>query len=327
MHGGSLRILVVLLWLRIFASWDVQQQPMSIGGKSRRIIKPLVATGVIAGLFIGKKVIDGPSFNEPVSMRNRNVVITGANSGLGRATAETMAKLGANVFLLCKSADKGNAAAKEIRDKTGNSNVESLTMDLLSLQSIQKATSDIKNRLDNIHVLINNAGVMALPKRAVTEDGFEAHMGINHLGHFALTGQLMDLLLKEDPNDSVAKRIVNVASAAHYFGRIDKDNLMLDRPGSYDPWSAYGNSKQANILFTTELAKKLEVVNSQRTVPIIAACCHPGVCRTELGRYAFDMSQLPAYLNPILSIALSPACKSSHKHFLFSSMYLTLFLF
>jgi NAD(P)-dependent dehydrogenase (short-subunit alcohol dehydrogenase family) len=303
---------LVILWLSLVAR-DVfcfESTPVSVGNKNS-ILKPLVnGACVIGGLVLGKRSIDGPVFAESVNLLQKTAVITGANSGLGKATAEKLASLGAMTYLLCKTPEKGQETAKEIQGKTGNKNVFSVPLDLRSLKSIENAAKEVRNRLDNIDILVNNAGVMALPRRTVTQDGFEAHIGINHLGHFALTGLLLDLLLKDDSGSSSIglKRIVNVASAAHYFGHIDRSNLMLDKPGSYDPWPAYGNSKQANILFTTALAKRLANVNAKgRSSPLAAFTCHPGLCRTDLGRYAFDMSNLPAYLNPLVGAALVPA--------------------
>ena len=142
-----------------------------------------------------------------------------------------------------------------------------MSLDLNSLESIKKCAEEL-HTLDKIDILVNNAGVMAIPKKELTEDGFEKQVGINHLGHFALTGQVMDLLKKSD-----SARIVNVASSAHTFSKIDKDDLMLLKDGAYQSWRAYGNSKLANILFTKELAKKLY---SKFDTNIAVLCCHPG---------------------------------------------------
>jgi NAD(P)-dependent dehydrogenase (short-subunit alcohol dehydrogenase family) len=196
-------------------------------------------------------------------------------------------------------------------------------LDLSSLESVKRCTEELKGTVSKIDILVNNAGVMALPKMELTEDGFEKQIGINHFGHFALTGQLFDLLKK-----SGNARIVNVASSAHLFAQIDKSDLMLLKEGAYQSWRAYGNSKLANILFTKELTKRLY---TQFDTNIAVLCCHPGrdpapsslvcvftfnclqalhimvfspfltfrlhlntgVCRTELGRYIFEPSALP----------------------------------
>jgi NAD(P)-dependent dehydrogenase (short-subunit alcohol dehydrogenase family) len=282
--------------------------PISIAesamGKS--FVKPAIGAAAVVGLAIGKRFINGPTFNEIISLHGKNIVITGGNTGLGKATATKLASLGANTILLCKTAARGEAAVAEIKQTTGSDKVSTIQVDLSDLSSIQRGVADLKQRVNSIDILVNNAGVMAIPQRTTTKDGFEMHMGINHLGHFALTGQLLDLLRNGDD----MKRIVNVASHAHLFGDIDKNNLMLDKPGSYEPWPAYGNSKQANILFTKELARRLQTVSSAST-PIVALCCHPGLCRTELGRYMFDMDsfKIPDYLNPLAAVVGSPICK------------------
>eukprot|EP01031_Cornospumella_fuschlensis_P041496 gene41495-50638_t len=180
-----------------------------------------------------------------------------------------LASLGGNVILLCKTASRGNAAADEIRSTTGNPNVQSIQMDLSDLSSVSKVSQRLHQDFNHIDVLVNNAGVMALPSRTVTQDNFEAHIGINHLGHFALTGQLLDLLQRSPSRDA---RVVTVASHAHLFGKLEQDNLMLDKPGSYQPWPAYGNSKLANILFTKEFARRL---GEKKDDKLVAVCCHP----------------------------------------------------
>jgi NAD(P)-dependent dehydrogenase (short-subunit alcohol dehydrogenase family) len=225
-----------------------------------------------AGLVGGKVLVNGPTFNEAVSLKGKNIVITGANTGLGKESALKLATLGANVFLLCKSSDKASGAVEDIKRKTGSKSVVAIPCNLASLESVQSAVSSLKREVDSLDILMNNAGVMAIPTRETTLDGFEAHLGINHLGHFALTGLLMDLLAK-----STAARIVTVSSAAHLLGHFDFDDILLEK--NYEPWHAYGNSKLANILFTKELATRLESVSN-----ITPLTCHPGACRTELGR-------------------------------------------
>ena len=147
---------------------------------------------------------------------------------------------------------------------------------------------------------MNNAGVMAIPERMVTAQGFERHLGINHLGHFALTRHLMPLI----SSSKVGGRVVTVSSAAHLLGRLNRDDLLLD--AHYEPWPAYGNSKLANILFTKALAAKLKAKKDSK---VAALTLHPGVCRTELGRYIFDPKEvsIPPYLESVLGIAGAPA--------------------
>ena len=206
-------------------------------------------------------------------MRGYNVVITGANTGLGKATAMKLASLGANILLLSKSIDKGKAAAEEIKKqvkegaKQSNNEaaIEVLPLDLASLASIEKCADMIKQIVGNsgIDILVNNAGVMAIPTYTTTSDGFETQMGVNHLGHFALTSALLPLLQSSPAKQAAGKRagrIVSVSSAAHQFGKLDFDNLLLSKPGTYQPWLAYGNSKLSNILFIKELNRFYNIV-------------------------------------------------------------------
>lgn len=155
-------------------------------------------------------------------------------------------------------------------------------------------------------MLVNNAGVMAIPQREETADGFEKHLGINHMGHYALTGLLMPLLRKGATAGSASKRIVNVSSAAHLLGKLDTSDLMLQQPGAYGPWPAYGNSKLANILFTRELSRRMGLSSAGSDGGITSVCCHPGGCRTELGRYIVDPNSIPQYLLPVLGVAAAP---------------------
>lgn len=136
------------------------------------------------------------------------------------------------------------------------------------MESIGKCSDELKSSTDKIDIVVNNAGVMAIPNKETTLDGFEKQIGINHFGHFALTGQLFSHLKK-----SGNARVVNVASSAHQFSKIDRGDLMLDKKGAYQAWLAYGNSKLANILFTKELTKKL-YLKSDANVAVL--CCHPG---------------------------------------------------
>eukprot|EP01041_Mallomonas_annulata_P011369 gene11369-23794_t len=239
---------------------NYERSPISL--KKFTSNKIAVAGAVTAAAIVGKYLSDGPTFSESVDMTGKTVVITGANTGLGKETAIKLAGLGADVIILCKTPEKGAIASQEINARSGSTKCRSLPLDLSSLNSVKKCSELLSNSVDKIDVLVNNAGVMALPQRQVTADGFEAHLGINHLGHFALTSRLMPLL-KRAGN----ARIVNVASLAHVTGHLDFDDLMLEK--KYEPWPAYGNSKLANILFTKELAKRLEGTN------VITTVCHP----------------------------------------------------
>ncbi|MGB2923262.1 MAG: SDR family NAD(P)-dependent oxidoreductase [Mycobacterium sp.] len=197
----------------------------------------------------------------------RTAVITGANTGLGFETAQALAAKGATVVIAVRDTDKGTKAASQM---TGDVQVQEL--DLTSLDSIGAAADALKSRLDTIDLLINNAGVMTTPK-GTTKDGFELQFGTNHLGHFALTGQLLDKLL-----DVPGARVVTVSSNGHKMGgSIHWDDLQWER--SYNRMGAYTQSKLANLLFTYELQRRL--APRGKTVAVAA---HPGTSDTELAR-------------------------------------------
>ena len=200
----------------------------------------------------------------------RVAVITGANTGLGFETAAALAGRGARVVLAVRDVAKGGAAAGRISAASPNADVAVRELDLTSLDSIRAAAERLRSEHDRIDLLINNAGVMFTPK-SVTEDGFELQFGTNHLGHFALTGLLLDRLLAVP-----GSRIVTVSSMGHRAGNIDFDNLQWQR--GYSRARAYGRSKLANLLFTYELQRRLA------GSPTLAAAAHPGASSTELSR-------------------------------------------
>ncbi|XP_051872185.1 retinol dehydrogenase 12-like [Pristis pectinata] len=211
----------------------------------------------------------------------KTVIITGANTGIGKETARDLAKRGAQIILACRDTEKGDAAAKEIIEESGNSNIVVKKLNLANTKSVREFAEQINNEQQQVNILINNAGVMMCPYLK-TEDGFELQFGVNHLGHFLLTYLLIDLIKRSSP-----ARIINVSSAAHKMGKIQFDDLNSEK--NYSPMKAYAQSKLANILFTRELARKLEGTS----VSVFAL--HPGVVRTELARH----------LNPITRFGLS----------------------
>lgn len=195
-------------------------------------------------------------------------VVTGANSGLGLVTATELARHGAQVVLACRSVDKGVAAAAQISAAAGGPRPEVRPLDLSSLDSVRRFAAEFAaERLD---LLVNNAGIMMTPQRG-TADGFELQLGTNHLGHFALTGLLMEALQRAD-----ASRIVTLSSNEHKGGRIDFDDLQ--RQHDYSPRGAYQQSKLANAVFGIELDRRLRAAGS----PAISVLAHPGYSATNL---------------------------------------------
>jgi len=192
------------------------------------------------------------------SFAGRTVIITGANSGLGAVTARELARVGAKIIMAVRNTDKGDAAARQIAGQ-----VEVRRLDLQDLSSVR----EFADRVDGADILINNAGIMAAPY-AVTADGFESQIGTNHLGHFALTNLLLPKL---------TDLVVTVSSMAHWPGRIRLDDLNW-KNRRYSAWLAYSQSKLANLLFTSELQRRLDAVGS----PLRALAAHPGYSYTNL---------------------------------------------
>ena len=208
----------------------------------------------------------------------RVAVVTGANTGIGLTTAQALAVRGARVVLAVRNADKGQAAADKIIAGTPGAEVDVQILDLASLDSIRRASETLRDRYERIDLLINNAGVMYTPLSR-TADGFEMQFGTNHLGHFALTGLLIDRLLATE-----GSRVVTVSSMGHRIrAAIHFDDLQLEH--SYNRVAAYGQAKLANLLFTYELQRRLAAAGATT----IAVAAHPGVAATELARN----SQLP----------------------------------
>jgi NAD(P)-dependent dehydrogenase (short-subunit alcohol dehydrogenase family) len=197
----------------------------------------------------------------------RVAVVTGANSGLGQATARELARSGASVVMACRSTVKGEQAARTIREQVPEARLEVRRLDLADLDSVRAFAQDTDGQLD---LLINNAGVMAPPRR-LTKDGFESQFGTNHLGHFALTGRLLPRL-----RSAKEPRVVTLSSGAHRMGKIRFDNLNGDR--HYQNWLWYGQSKLANLMFCFELQRRATAADS--TLRSLAA--HPGYAATNL---------------------------------------------
>ncbi|WP_374158059.1 SDR family NAD(P)-dependent oxidoreductase [Mycobacterium sp. G7A2] len=228
----------------------------------------------------------------------RVAVVTGANAGLGLETAAMLAERGARVVVAVRDLGKGEAAVGEIRRRTSNADVALQQLDLSSLASVHTAADELRAAYPRIDLLINNAGVMYPPKQT-TADGFELQFGTNHLGHFALTGLLLDHLLQVE-----GSRVVTVASIAHNIqAGIHFDDLQWER--SYNRVAAYGQSKLANLMFTYELQRRL----AAKQAPTVAVAAHPGISNTELMRH-IPGSGLPGFSALAGLVTNSPAVGS-----------------
>ena len=232
------------------------------------------------------------SFPALPDQTGRTVLVTGANSGLGLQTTVALAGAGARVLMACRDAGRAAAAADRVRAAVPGAAVEIVPLDLGDLASVERAAADVAGRTDTLDVLVNNAGVMAPPRRT-TADGFELQLGTNHLGHFALTGRLLPLLLA-----TPGSRVVTTASLAHKQGMVRLDDLMREK--RYFRWEAYGQSKLANLLFTFALQRRL----TDAAATTIAVAAHPGVSATNLqagGPLLGLPGPLKALLTPVLS--------------------------
>jgi NAD(P)-dependent dehydrogenase (short-subunit alcohol dehydrogenase family) len=217
------------------------------------------------------------------ALNGKRILITGANSGIGYHTALVLAQKGAHVILACRDPARGDAALTRLKTVEPGASAELAVLDLASLESIRDFALHQLAEERPLHTLINNAGVMAPPKRLETADGFEMQFGTNVLGHFALTGLLMPLL--EWAASSDRPRIVTVASIAHKRGRLDFNDLMSTQ--RYSPMRSYQQSKLGNLMFAFELARRLRATGSR----VMSVAVHPGVANTNLFR-AGDRSAL-----------------------------------
>jgi NAD(P)-dependent dehydrogenase (short-subunit alcohol dehydrogenase family) len=204
-------------------------------------------------------------------MEGETVIVTGANSGLGFEATKKFSEKNARLVMACRSLEKGKEAKEKIEKELEDPELEVRRIDLADLESVKNFAKEFRANNDELHVLCNNAGVMAVP-RSETEDGFEQQFGVNHLGHFALTGHLIEVL--EDTEGET--RVVTQSSMLHKNGEINFDDLMMEE--DYDKWDAYAQSKLANVLFGYELDRKLRRENSR----VKSVVCHPGFASTNL---------------------------------------------
>lgn len=219
-----------------------------------------------------RKMLSSGVCTSTVQLPGKVAVVTGANTGIGKETAKELAKRGARVYLACRDVQKGESVAREIQNMTGNQQVLVRKLDLADTKSIRAFAKGFLAEEKHLHILINNAGVMMCPY-SKTADGFETHIGVNHLGHFLLTHLLLEKLKESAPS-----RVVNVSSLAHHMGRIHFHNLQGEK--FYHAGLAYCNSKLANVLFTQELARRLKGSG------VTTYSVHPGTVDSELVRHS-----------------------------------------
>ena len=213
--------------------------------------------------------------NNIPDQKGRVTIVTGSSSGIGYETARVLAEKNATVIIAVRNLEKGNAAAEKILGQYPNADVKVMELDLANLKSVRKFAAEFKNDFSRLDLLINNAGVM-MPPYSKTKDGFELQFGTNHLGHFALTGLLFNLI-----KSTSGSRIVNVSSGAHIYGDLEFDDLNWEkRP--YKKMKSYADSKIANLYFTYELQKRAEINGGN----LLVTASHPGWTATELQRHA-----------------------------------------
>lgn len=231
-------------------------------------------------------------------LNGKVIIVTGGNSGIGFEAVEAFTTKGAEVISACRDTEKGEKAKVEILVNNPEAKIEVIALDLMDLNSIRKFAETFKSKYKKLDVLLNNAGIMMNPY-GLTKDGFESQMGTNHLGHFTLTGLLLDLI-KSTPNS----RVVNISSSAHNMGKMNFNNLLFENGKGYSRIKAYGRSKIANLLFTYELQKRFESINSSS----IAVAAHPGISDTKLGRHFeniwFVKLMMPVYRRMVQTAAM-----------------------
>lgn len=225
------------------------------------------------------------------SLTGKVIIVTGGNSGLGYESVKAFAGKGASVVLASRREEKGREASDKISEDFPAADIKVMKLDLADLSSVESFAANFRTGYDRLDILMNNAGIMTTPY-FTTRDGFEGQMGTNHLGHFALTGRLLDIIMS-----SPGSRIVNVSSSAHKAGKMDFDNLLFEKGKGYSPMKAYGRSKLANLLFTYELQRRLEEAGSDTS----CLAAHPGFSSTNLVRY-INKKFIYKLLSPFMSL-------------------------
>ncbi|KAI8374402.1 uncharacterized protein BYT42DRAFT_547448 [Radiomyces spectabilis] len=243
------------------------------------------ALGGLLGLYGVKRYFNGGWDYDKCDLEGKVAIVTGANAGIGKATAMDLAKRHATVIIACRDSKKSHQALAEIQKVSKNTQVFLEPLDLSDLASVRAFVDRFLARGLPLHILINNAAVL-VPERKSTKDGFEMQFGTNHLGHFLLTELLLPTLEKSAPS-----RVVNVSSGAFLHGTMNFDDLHAET--KYGAWTAYSQSKFANVLYANYLDRK------HRSKGIIANSCHPGAVRTTLGRY---LAEKAWWCLPILAL-------------------------
>ena len=224
------------------------------------------------------------------NQKGKIVIVTGSSSGIGYEAARVLANKGASVVLAVRNLEKGERAARKILAQNAKADIKVMELDLADLASVARFCENFEKAYSRLDILINNAGVM-IPPYSKTADGFELQFGTNHLGHFALTGLLLEMLVKTE-----GARVVNVSSGAHKLGNIDFEDTAWERR-RYSPWRAYGDSKIANLYFTFELDRRLK----RHHPGVIATAAHPGWTATELQRH----TKITEFLNGFFAMDIS----------------------
>ncbi|KAI9251388.1 hypothetical protein BDA99DRAFT_201092 [Phascolomyces articulosus] len=213
------------------------------------------------------------TLNDIPDLSGKIAIVTGSTAGIGKVSALELARKNCHVIIACRNQTKGNAVVKEIQEQTGNQNVECIILDLTSLASVKQFTTTILTQFDQLHILLNNAGVLDVPYR-LTEDGIESMFATNHVGHFYLTLELLPLLIKSGPS-----RIVNVASMMHGMTTITGAEFdKMSEEQYFNRKTHYGKTKVANILFTYELNRRLKAKGINN---VYVNCNHPGAIKTD----------------------------------------------
>ena len=254
------------------------------------------------------------NISDKTTMKDKVVLVTGANSGIGRAASLALAKMGATIVMVARNKERGEAARSEIVKESQNDSVDLLFADLSSLESVRRLATEFQRKYSKLHVLINNAGLFN-QRRHVTMDGYENTFATNYLAPFLLTNLQLDLLKASAPS-----RIINVSSVGHYNGHINFDDLNLEK--EYGGWKAYGQSKLALVIFTHELAKKLQGTS------VTVNAVHPGTVATNiwsrpLGPVGFIMALPKLFMTSpergaetIVYLAFSPNAKDLNGEYL-----------